>query len=154
MFFLSFLFSPLCFFFFFQFSFSFVAILTWLVGRCRDRPSRALPWTCPNVKNITQKNTNNEKKSKQKKKRKNKMKRNASKSDACVSVSRDTHRSFRVCSVILRHQRAQSCNLNRELRKRTVMKCGVRGVFFCFFFFFFGAPVAARFLVTFLTEKF
>ena len=26
----------------------------WLVGRCRDRPSRALPWTCPNVKNLSQ----------------------------------------------------------------------------------------------------
>ena len=24
----------------------------WLVGRCRDRPSRALPLTCPNVKNF------------------------------------------------------------------------------------------------------
>ena len=52
-------------------------IATFRVARlwCRDRPSRAIPMTCPNVNNL--KNP--------------KMKRNASKPDASVSVGRDTN---------------------------------------------------------------
>ena len=45
-----------------------------LVGGCRDRPSRALPLTCPNVKNLTKKNKETKAKTKQEK-----MKRNANK---------------------------------------------------------------------------
>ena len=52
-----------------------------LVGRCRDRPKRALLLTCPNVKNLEKQNKKeNEKKRKQKQKktRINNKKRNAS----------------------------------------------------------------------------
>ena len=49
-----------------------------LVGRCRDRPSRALPLTCPNVKNFFKKY---EKIKKKKRKKKNEKKRNFCKFD-------------------------------------------------------------------------
>ena len=37
-------------------------LVGWLVGRCRDRPSRALPLTCPNVKNLRKKQKKRNKK--------------------------------------------------------------------------------------------
>ena len=40
----------------------------WLVGRCRDRPSRALPWTCPNVKNKNKMNSKIKNRNRQNKK--------------------------------------------------------------------------------------
>ena len=41
----------------------------WLVGGCRDRPSRALPLTCPNVKNSKNEEKRQKKKEKKKKRK-------------------------------------------------------------------------------------